>query len=64
MNGFGTAAAYHTLRENCGAVTQANADGTIDVESAALDMGPGTYTSMPQVAADALVCTHRRTRHR
>jgi xanthine dehydrogenase YagR molybdenum-binding subunit len=30
------------------------ADGTAEVEVAATDMGPGTYTSMTQVAADAL----------
>jgi xanthine dehydrogenase YagR molybdenum-binding subunit len=29
-------------------------DGTAEVETAASDMGPGTYTSMTQVAADAL----------
>jgi xanthine dehydrogenase YagR molybdenum-binding subunit len=29
-------------------------DGTAEVEAAASDMGPGTYTSMTQVAADAL----------
>jgi hypothetical protein len=31
-----------------------NADGMADVETAASDMGPRTYTSMTQVAADAL----------
>jgi xanthine dehydrogenase YagR molybdenum-binding subunit len=35
-------------------VARATADGTFDVQSATLDMGPGTYTSMTQVAADAL----------
>jgi xanthine dehydrogenase YagR molybdenum-binding subunit len=29
-------------------------DGTAEVEAAASDMGPGTYTAMTQVAADAL----------
>lgn len=29
-------------------------DGTVEVEAAASDMGPGTYTSLTQVAADAL----------
>jgi xanthine dehydrogenase YagR molybdenum-binding subunit len=31
-----------------------HADGTIGVQSATVDMGPGTCTSMTQVAADAL----------
>ena len=30
------------------------ADGTAEVESAASDMGPGTYTSMTQIAAETL----------
>src|SRR5882672_7418371 len=29
-------------------------DGTAEVEAAASDMGPGTYTSMTQVAADEM----------
>ena len=53
--GMGTAAAaYHALRSGCSAVARVNADGTADVATAASDMGPGTYTSMTQVAADAL----------
>ena len=53
--GIGTAATvYHTLRGPCAVSARVNADGTADVASATIDMGPGTYTSMTQVAADAL----------
>ncbi len=53
--GIGTAAAvYHTSRSECGALARINADGTAEVECGTSDMGPGTYTSMTQVAADAL----------
>ena len=53
--GIGTAAAvYHTTRSRCAALARINADGTADVQSGTSDMGPGTYTSMTQVAADAL----------
>jgi xanthine dehydrogenase YagR molybdenum-binding subunit len=48
------AAAYHTSRSQCAALARMNADGTVDVQSGTSDMGPGTYTSMTQVAADAL----------
>jgi xanthine dehydrogenase YagR molybdenum-binding subunit len=53
--GIGAAAAvYHTTRSQCSALARINADGTADVQSGTSDMGPGTYTSMTQVAADAL----------
>jgi xanthine dehydrogenase YagR molybdenum-binding subunit len=53
--GIGTAAAvYHTGRSQCAALARINADGTAEVQSGTSDMGPGTYTSMTQVAADAL----------
>ena len=53
--GIGMAAAgYHTSRSESDALARINADGTADVQSATSDMGPGTYTSMTQVAADAL----------
>jgi xanthine dehydrogenase YagR molybdenum-binding subunit len=53
--GIGMAAAgYHTNRSDADALVRVNADGTADVCSATSDMGPGTYTSMTQVAADAL----------
>ncbi|MET0701249.1 MAG: xanthine dehydrogenase family protein molybdopterin-binding subunit [Mycobacterium sp.] len=49
-----SAAGYHTSRSEAEAVARINADGSADVQSATSDMGPGTYTSMTQVAADAL----------
>jgi xanthine dehydrogenase YagR molybdenum-binding subunit len=53
--GIGTAATtYHTLRSQCAVSARINADGTADIETATSDMGPGTYTAMTQVAADAL----------
>ena len=42
------------LRAPGQAPVRLDADGTALVESATSDMGPGTYTSMTQVAADAL----------
>jgi xanthine dehydrogenase YagR molybdenum-binding subunit len=48
------AAAYHTARSQCAAIAGVLADGTAEVQSGTSDMGPGTYTSMTQVAADAL----------
>ncbi len=56
--GIGMAAAvYDTARAPAQAHVRLNADGTALVQSATSDMGPGTYTSMPQVAADALGLT-------
>jgi xanthine dehydrogenase YagR molybdenum-binding subunit len=53
--GTGMAAAvYDTTGFPAQAHVRLNADGTALVQSATSDMGPGTYTSMPQVAADAL----------
>ncbi|WP_432082750.1 xanthine dehydrogenase family protein molybdopterin-binding subunit [Streptomyces sp. WAC 04229] len=53
--GTGMASAlYDTLRQPAQAHVRLNADGTARVETASSDMGPGTYTSMTQVAADAL----------
>ena len=48
------AAAYHTTRSQCAAIARVLPDGTAEVQSGTSDMGPGTYTSMTQVAADAL----------
>jgi xanthine dehydrogenase YagR molybdenum-binding subunit len=45
---------YHTQANACTVSVRINADGTADVNTATIDMGPGTYTSMTQVAADAL----------
>jgi xanthine dehydrogenase YagR molybdenum-binding subunit len=61
--GIGMAAAgYHTSRSQCAALARINADGTADVQSGTSDMGPGTYTSMTQVAADALGISMSRVR--
>ena len=61
--GIGMAAAgYHTVRSEAAAVARLNADGTADVRSGTSDMGPGTYTSMTQVAADALGLPAQRVR--
>jgi xanthine dehydrogenase YagR molybdenum-binding subunit len=48
------AAAFPTMRSQCAAIARVLADGTAEVQSGTSDMGPGTYTSMTQVAADAL----------
>ncbi len=61
--GMGMAgAAHHNNRTAASAVARINADGTAVVASATSDMGPGTYTSMSQVAADALGLTVSRVR--
>ncbi len=53
--GFGMATAiYHVARYPTSASVTLFADGTAVVRSATTDMGPGTYTSATQVAADAL----------
>lgn len=53
--GMGMAAGiYATERMNAQAHARLNADGSVLVQSATSDIGPGTYTSMSQVAADAL----------
>lgn len=48
------AGVYDTARMPAQARARLDADGTALVEAAATDMGPGTYTSQTQVAADAL----------
>ncbi|MFD8000678.1 xanthine dehydrogenase family protein molybdopterin-binding subunit [Streptomyces mirabilis] len=63
--GTGMAAGvYHTLRAPAQASVRLDADGTALVQSATSDMGPGTYTSMSQVAADALGLPVRRVTFR
>ena len=53
--GTGMAAAvYDTARGSAQAYVRLDANGSALVQSATSDMGPGTYTSMTQVAADAL----------
>jgi xanthine dehydrogenase YagR molybdenum-binding subunit len=56
------AAAWHTMRSQCSAIARVLPDGTAEVQSATSDMGPGTYTSMTQVAADALGMSVSRVR--
>ncbi|MCV7255387.1 xanthine dehydrogenase family protein molybdopterin-binding subunit [Mycobacterium hackensackense] len=53
--GTGMAAAiYGPARVTAKAYARINADGSALVQCATSDMGPGTYTSMSQIAADAL----------
>jgi xanthine dehydrogenase YagR molybdenum-binding subunit len=53
--GWGMAAAtYPANMAPANARARLLADGTAEVEAAASDMGPGTYTTITQVAADAL----------
>jgi xanthine dehydrogenase YagR molybdenum-binding subunit len=53
--GYGMATAvYPSYQSAASASATLFADGTALVRTAASDMGPGTYTSMTQVAADAL----------
>ncbi|MHC9295390.1 xanthine dehydrogenase family protein molybdopterin-binding subunit [Mycobacterium sp. LTG2003] len=53
--GTGMAAAvYGSPRRTAQAHVRVNADGTALIQTASSDMGPGTYTSMSQVGADAL----------
>lgn len=53
--GIGMAAgSYETMAFPAQAHVRLAADGTAVVSSGTIDMGPGTYTSMSQVAADAL----------
>ena len=44
---------YHASRAECSARARLLPDGTLLVQSATADTGPGTYTIMTQVAADA-----------
>ncbi|MFJ8021513.1 xanthine dehydrogenase family protein molybdopterin-binding subunit [Streptomyces sp. NPDC096311] len=63
--GTGMAAGvYDTLRNAAQAHVRLDADGTAVVEAATSDMGPGTYTSMTQVAADALGLSMRNVTFR
>jgi xanthine dehydrogenase YagR molybdenum-binding subunit len=63
--GWGMAAAtYPTDRMASSARARLLPDGTAEVETAASDMGPGTYTSLTQVAADALALSPAEVRVR
>jgi xanthine dehydrogenase YagR molybdenum-binding subunit len=53
--GYGVAVAtFPTHYARAGARVRLSANGSATVETATSDMGPGTYTSLAQVAADAL----------
>jgi xanthine dehydrogenase YagR molybdenum-binding subunit len=53
--GYGMASAFYPARRAPATASAAIlADGSAVVRSATSDMGPGTYTSMTQIAADAL----------
>jgi xanthine dehydrogenase YagR molybdenum-binding subunit len=61
--GWGTATAtWPTLRRPANVLVRVRADGTAVVRTAASDIGPGTYTVMTQIAADALELPPDRVR--
>ncbi|MCW5625527.1 MAG: xanthine dehydrogenase family protein molybdopterin-binding subunit, partial [Burkholderiales bacterium] len=61
--GWGAAAScYPALFNQARARVRLLQDGTAEVEAAASDMGPGTYTSMTQVAAEFLGLPVQRVR--
>ncbi|MDX2938388.1 xanthine dehydrogenase family protein molybdopterin-binding subunit [Streptomyces ipomoeae] len=63
--GMGMAAGvYDTQRGEARVSVRLDADGTALLQSATSDMGPGTATSMTQVAADALGLTMRQVTFR
>ncbi|WP_457940399.1 xanthine dehydrogenase family protein molybdopterin-binding subunit [Mesorhizobium sp. 10J20-29] len=63
--GMGAASAtYPALQAPASARVRLLGDGSAEVEAAASDMGPGTYTSMTQVAADSLGLPVDRVRFR
>jgi len=61
--GYGMASAYYGyVQAPCQARASLGLDGVAVVRSAATDIGPGTYTIMTQVAADALGLPLERVR--
>jgi len=63
--GWGVAAATYPANQGAASArVRLLPDGTAEVEAAASDMGPGTYTSMTQVAADALELPIEQVRFR
>lgn len=61
--GWGMSAAHFpTLREPAGAHVRVDQDGALVVRTSTSDMGPGTYTSLSQVAADTLGLPMARVR--
>ncbi|WP_193043690.1 xanthine dehydrogenase family protein molybdopterin-binding subunit [Mycolicibacterium baixiangningiae] len=59
--GMGVAAAsFSTIVSPCAASARVRNDGVVDIACGASDIGPGTYTAVTQVGADALgVALHR-----
>jgi len=57
-----SAATYPALQSPTDAWASMLPDGTVEIEVAASDMGPGTYTSMTQVAAETLGLPIERVR--
>ncbi|MCO4863068.1 xanthine dehydrogenase family protein molybdopterin-binding subunit [Cupriavidus sp. WGlv3] len=61
--GWGMAcASYPVFHGQASARVRLLADGTAEVEAAASDMGPGTYTSITQIAAETLALPLERVR--
>ncbi|SPA18082.1 putative xanthine dehydrogenase subunit [Cupriavidus taiwanensis] len=61
--GWGMAcASYPVFHGQASARVRLLADGTAEVEAAASDMGPGTYTSITQIAAQTLALPLERVR--
>jgi xanthine dehydrogenase YagR molybdenum-binding subunit len=61
--GLGMAVAtYRALRSPAAAQVRLLADGSAVVETSAADMGPGTYTSLTQIACDALELAPEKVR--
>src|SRR5205085_8840454 len=61
--GYGMAmATWPTHRQPATVLVRLLADGTAVVRSATADIGPGTYTAMTQIAADALALPVDRVR--
>ena len=63
--GWGMASATYPMNFSpASALAKLLPDGTAEIASAASDMGPGTWTSMTQVAADALCLPIERVKFR
>ncbi|GFG54820.1 acylaldehyde oxidase [Mycolicibacterium agri] len=55
-----SAASFVTLVSPCAASARIRSDGAVEIFCGASDIGPGTYTAMSQIGADALgVALHR-----
>ncbi|MCV7278927.1 xanthine dehydrogenase family protein molybdopterin-binding subunit [Mycolicibacterium flavescens] len=61
--GLGVAAAsFVTIVSPCAASARVRADGAVEIHCGVSDIGPGTYTAMSQVGADALGVPFHRVR--